>query len=128
MPSVGASTVAAGFLASCAGYVAIGFTDRAGRMGPGDSCAGWLDASGAAQVVDVSTTRSKGVLMPEAQQDCHAVSGSLANGVLSVTFRRKLDTEVCVFFPACPPSPLHIACPPSPLHLACPLPDHSSPA
>jgi hypothetical protein len=62
-------------------------------MGPGDSCAGWLDANGTAQAVDLST-KGHAVLMPEAQQDCVAEAGSLANGMLTVTFRRKLDTLV----------------------------------
>jgi hypothetical protein len=111
------------------GYVAIGFTDKAGRMGPGDSCAGWLDASGTAQAVDLST-RGHSVVMPEAQQDCFAEAGSLVNGVLSVTFHRKLDTQVCV----CPVVlPLGSARPPvprAPSHLVtshCQTPVHQRP-
>ena len=79
----------------CIGYVAIGFSVRAGRMGPADSCAGWVDANGTAHVVDLATTR-RDVVMSERQQDCHVLSGSSKDGVLSITFWRYLDTNVCV--------------------------------
>lgn len=77
----------------CSGYVAIGFSDAAGRMGPADAYVGWVDAGGVAQVVDF-TTNSRSVNAPDPQQDASAVSGGTAGGVLTVTFTRKLDTKV----------------------------------
>ena len=79
---------------SFTGYVAIGFSDRAGRMGPADAYAGWVDASGVAHVVDFATT-GHSITAPDLQQDASEVSGTKANGVLSITFTRKLDTGVC---------------------------------
>ena len=76
------------------GYVAIGFSDRPGRMGPADAYAGWVDASGVAHVVDFATT-GHSISTPDLQQDASGVSGTKANGRLSITFTRKLDTAVC---------------------------------
>ncbi len=78
-----------------AGYVAIGFSDVAGRMGPADAYVGWVDGSGTAQVVDF-TTNSRTVNGADPQQDSTQVSGSLANGALKLTFTRLLDTKVCL--------------------------------
>ena len=79
--------------ASCAGYVSIGFTGIAGKMGPADTYAGWVDATGA-HVIDFSTKLGYSINLPDAQQDAVNVSASISNGVLAVTFSRKLDTAV----------------------------------
>ena len=79
--------------ASCAGYVSIGFTGIAGKMGPADTYAGWFDGS-VAHVIDFSTKQGYSINLPDAQQDAVNVSASISNGVLSVTFSRKLDTAV----------------------------------
>jgi hypothetical protein len=79
----------------CTGYVAMGFSDVAGRMGPADAYVGWVDASGAAQVVDF-TTNSRSVNAPDPQQDVSAVSATMVGGMLTVTFTRKLDTKACL--------------------------------
>ena len=85
-----------GFLYS-AGYVSIGFSDVAGLMGPADAIAGWVDASGVAHVLDFATDAYYGIVLGEAQQDATVTTGALnaASGVLSITFRRSLDTKVC---------------------------------
>ena len=76
------------------GYVAIGFSDRPGRMGPADAYAGWVDASGVAHVVDFATT-GHSITAPDLQQDASGVSGTKANGMLALTFSRRLNTAVC---------------------------------
>eukprot|EP00667_Euglena_gracilis_P008809 EG_transcript_8924 len=74
------------------GYVSIGFSDWAGMMGPADAYAGWVDGNGQIQAVDFSTTYHN--ISLDAQQDVQAVSGSQdSNGVLKVTFSRRLDTK-----------------------------------
>ena len=74
------------------GYVAIGFSDSAGSMGPADAYAGWIDASGAAHVVDFSTSGHT-VNAADTQQDGTVVAGALTNGVLTITFQRALNTQ-----------------------------------
>ena len=80
-------------LPSCAGYVAIGFTGIAGKMGPADTYAGWVDGTGA-HVIDFSTKQGYSINLPDAQQDAVNVSASISNGVLAVTFSRRLNTAV----------------------------------
>ena len=80
---------------ACAGYVSIGFTGIAGKMGPADTYTGWVDVAGA-HVIDFSTKQGYSINLPDAQQDAMNVSASISNGVLTVTFSRKLDTAVCV--------------------------------
>ena len=82
---------------SCAaGYVAIGFTDNFGEMGPADVYVGFLDKNGTPHVVDSWTGEGHSPQAPDTQQDAIPISGSLANGVLTITFLRLLDTKVCV--------------------------------
>ena len=83
--------------AACAGYVSIGFTGIAGKMGPADTYAGWVDVAGA-HVIDFSTKQGYSINLPDAQQDAVNVSASISNGVVAVTFSRKLDTAVCVVY------------------------------
>ena len=81
--------------ACIAGYVSIGFSDIAGKMGPADCYAGWVDGSNVAHVVDFGTT-GHSITAPDVHQDGSVVSGSKANGVLTITFSRKLNTGVCL--------------------------------
>ena len=76
------------------GYVSIGFSDRAGKMGPADAYAGWVDGSGTGHVLDFSTN-GHSIEVSEAQQDATLVSSTLVNGVLTISFTRALDTKVC---------------------------------
>jgi hypothetical protein len=73
--------------------VAIGFTGIAGKMGPADTYAGWVDGTGA-HVIDFSTKQGYSINLPDAQQDAVNVSASISNGVLAVTFSRRLNTAV----------------------------------
>lgn len=82
-----------GHIRTRTGYVAIGFSDRAGMMGPADAYAGWVDASGVAHVTDFSTS-GHSINSADSQQDATGVSGSKASGVLRVTFTRALNTKV----------------------------------
>ena len=77
----------------CAGYVAIGFTDVPHDMGPADVYIGFLDNLGNPHVVDAFTMPMPHP--PDAQQDAIPISGSLVNGVLSITFLRRVSTGVC---------------------------------
>ena len=87
---------------SCAaGYVAIGFTDNFGEMGPADVYVGFLDKNGTPHVVDSWTGEGHSPQAPDTQQDAIPISGSLANGVLTITFLRLLDTKVCVYVCVC---------------------------
>eukprot|EP00667_Euglena_gracilis_P005098 EG_transcript_5132 len=76
------------------GYVAIGFSDRAARMGPADAYAGWVDGSGQAYAVDFSTNSDQTINDPDPQQDVTNVTGSRdGSGRLNVSFSRRLDTQ-----------------------------------
>jgi hypothetical protein len=67
-------------------------------MGPADAIAGWVNASGMANVLDFATDANYGIVLGEVQQDAIAMSGSLdaVSGMLTITFRRALDTQVWI--------------------------------
>ncbi len=75
--------------------MSIGFSDLAGKMGPADAYAGWIDVTGAARVVDFSTDNQHNAKAADAVQNANNVSASFSNGMLSVTFVRALDTKAC---------------------------------
>ena len=78
-----------------AGYVAVGFTDVPGKMGPADAYVLFLDPNGVAQCVDTTTGAAHASFPPDAHQDCQALSGLLFNGTLTISFSRLLNTGVC---------------------------------
>ena len=78
-----------------AGYVAIGFTNVTGKMGPADVYVLFLDRNGVAQCVDTRTGEGHTPYLPDGHQDCVALSGVLTDGVLTMSFSRLLTPEVC---------------------------------
>ena len=79
----------------CAGYVAIGFTDVMGKMGPADVYVLFVDDGGVARCVDSTTGATYNMFPPDPEQNCVALSGIVSNGTLNMTFSRLLDTGVC---------------------------------
>jgi len=74
---------------SATGYVAIGFSEILGHMGPADVYVAWLDPSGQPHVLDASTNATHH-LTADAVQNTVPLGGSLVNGTLAVWFQRPL--------------------------------------
>ena len=70
-------------------------------MAPADVYVGFLDSNFTPHVVDSTTEPPFKRELPDAQQDVAVLGGGYANGVLSFTFARLLDTRVCAFRHSC---------------------------
>ena len=90
--SISSTTITMTMSSKVTGWVAVGFTDISGKMGPSDVYFGWLDASGTPQLSDRTNGAGYVQNAPDAQQDGQVQSASISGGRLSVTFTRALDT------------------------------------
>ena len=90
--SISSTTITMTMSSTVTGWVAVGFTDISGKMGPADVYFGWLDASGTPQLSDRTNGAGYVQNAPDAQQDGQVQSASISGGRLSVTFTRALDT------------------------------------
>ena len=79
----------------------MGFADGEEVMAPADVYVGFLDSNFTPHVMDSRTEAPFEREAPDAQQDAVVLSGGYADGVLSFTFARLLDTTVCGLWLRC---------------------------